>query len=146
MQRKGTPSRTGQRLAGTGSPGQNPANRVIQIDSRAQRDGARRLSAQILPFRQSNRRTTILNQAQPAIRVLFLSPHYPPDVAATGQLVAELAEDLVSAGQEAVVLAARPASNGKSTRPYRLLEREVRNGVEIHWLGVPSAGRRGLWS
>lgn len=87
-----------------------------------------------------------LNKQPPAMRVLFLSPHYPPDVAATGQLVAELAEDLVAAGHEAIVIASRPSYTKDANRGYKLLERERRNGVEIHWLGIPSAGRRGIWS
>ncbi|MDH3647346.1 MAG: glycosyltransferase family 4 protein [Gammaproteobacteria bacterium] len=87
-----------------------------------------------------------MKQSQSATRVLFLSPHYPPDVAATGQLIAELAEDLVSSGHEAIVIASRPSYTEGTSRPYRLLERELRDGVEIHWLGVPGAGRRGIWS
>ena len=92
------------------------------------------------------REAALLNKKQPAMRVLFLSPHYPPDVAATGQLVAELAEDLVTAGHEAIVIASRPSYTEDTDRRYKLLEREQRNGVEIHWLGIPSAGRRGIWS
>lgn len=92
------------------------------------------------------RKSVVLNKQQPAMRVLFLSPHYPPDVAATGQLVAELAEDLVTAGHEAIVIASRPSYTGDTNRGYKLLEREQRNGVQIHWLGIPAAGRRGIWS
>ncbi len=81
------------------------------------------------------------------MRVLILSPHYPPDVAATGQLVAELAEDLAAAGYQPVVLASRPSYLDQSAGGgYRLLQKELRNGVEIHWLGVPRTGRRGVWS
>ncbi|MDH3588315.1 MAG: glycosyltransferase family 4 protein [Gammaproteobacteria bacterium] len=87
-----------------------------------------------------------MKRTESKLRVLFLSPHYPPDVAATGQLVAELAEDLVAAGHEAIVMASRPSYTDDTHSSYKILERELRNGVEIHWLGVPRAGRRGIWS
>lgn len=80
------------------------------------------------------------------LRILILSPHYPPDVAATGQLVADLAEDLAAAGHRPIVLAARPARTSGTAPRSRWYARETRNGVEICWLGVPQAGRGGTWA
>ncbi len=88
-----------------------------------------------------------VNQSGAFLKVLLLSPHYPPDVAATGQLVAELAHDLVAAGHQAVVVAARPSYAGSPAEPTSAwaLATEQRNGVEIRWLPVPRWGRRTVW-
>lgn len=110
---------------------QRVANRTV--DCKPARAGPREACTQ--PAREGSRKS---------LRILLLSPHYPPDVAATGQLVAELAEDLVAAGHEAVVVAARPGHAGAGR--YRLCTSERRSGVQIHWLGVPQFGRRGVWS
>ncbi|MBT8144467.1 MAG: glycosyltransferase family 4 protein [Gammaproteobacteria bacterium] len=80
------------------------------------------------------------------LRLLILSPHYPPDLASTGQLVEELAEDLAAAGHEPIVIASRPGYADEERPPYSLLTTERRNGVTIHWLGIPNYGRRGLWT
>ena len=124
-----------------------PAGTSFPIDSPMTRDGARRPELRVVSFTENQqRRSTPVNKAESRLRVLFLSPHYPPDVAATGQLVAELAEDLARAGHQPIVVASRPSYTDATRGSYKLLEREIRNGVEIHWLGVPGAGRRGIWS
>jgi glycosyltransferase involved in cell wall biosynthesis len=52
------------------------------------------------------------------MKILFLNQHYLPEVAATGQILAELAEDLARAGAEVTVLAGRPSyqGNGNGSR------------------------------
>jgi glycosyltransferase involved in cell wall biosynthesis len=67
------------------------------------------------------------------MRILILHPHYWPEIAATAQLLTDLAEDLVVAGHEVEVVAGQP-----SYRPsaLRLPAREVRRGV--HVTRVPS--------
>jgi colanic acid biosynthesis glycosyl transferase WcaI len=62
------------------------------------------------------------------MRILILHPHYWPEIAATAQLLTDLAEDLVAAGHEVEVVAGQP-----SYRPseLRLPTREVRHGVQV---------------
>lgn len=59
-----------------------------------------------------------------------MTQHYPPEVAATGQLLAELAEDLAERDFLPTVLAGKP-SYGPSEQHARVPRRERRNGVEI---------------
>lgn len=59
------------------------------------------------------------------LRVCFFNRSYWPDTGATGQLLTELAEDLVSAHGFEVTVVTGPAANGAASR------REVRNGVTI---------------
>ena len=59
-----------------------------------------------------------------------MTQHYPPEVAATGQLLAELAEDLTERDFLPTVLAGKP-SYGPSEQHARVPRRERRNGVEI---------------
>ena len=62
------------------------------------------------------------------MRVCFLNRSYWPDTGATGQLLTELAEDLVSEhGMEVTVIAGRPLRNDGAPPP----ERETRRGVNI---------------
>jgi colanic acid biosynthesis glycosyl transferase WcaI len=62
------------------------------------------------------------------VRVCFLNRSYWPDTGATGQLLTELAEDLVSEhGMEVTVIAGRPLANDGPPPP----EREMRRGVNI---------------
>ena len=70
------------------------------------------------------------------MRICFFNRSYYPDQAATGQLLTELAEDLVRVhGCEVSVVAGpalRPAGTGSgAARLGRLFEREWHNGVEI---------------
>jgi colanic acid biosynthesis glycosyl transferase WcaI len=67
------------------------------------------------------------------LHICFFNRSYHPDQAATGQLLTELAEDLVRAhGCTVTVVAGRPL-HGEETRGVRLrpFERESRNGVAI---------------
>jgi colanic acid biosynthesis glycosyl transferase WcaI len=65
------------------------------------------------------------------IRVCFFNRSYWPDTGATGQLLTELAEDLVAKHGFEVTVVSGPSPNGAATR-------EVRNGVTI----VRAAGTR----
>jgi colanic acid biosynthesis glycosyl transferase WcaI len=61
------------------------------------------------------------------VRVCFLNRSYWPDTGATGQLLTELAEDLVAEhGLEVTVITGPPLAKGRA-----LPAREVRNGVTI---------------
>jgi colanic acid biosynthesis glycosyl transferase WcaI len=67
--------------------------------------------------------------------ILFLNRYYWPDVAATGQMLTDLAEDLARDGWNVTVIAGRSAYSGNGAR---LPRQESRNGVRI--LRVASGG------
>jgi putative colanic acid biosynthesis glycosyltransferase WcaI len=71
------------------------------------------------------------------VKVCFFNRSYWPDQAATGQLLTELAEDLVSRyGDEVSVVAGRPLHGApgerSASRSIRPATREERHGVAIH--------------
>ncbi|WP_420453975.1 glycosyltransferase family 4 protein [Rubrivirga sp.] len=71
-------------------------------------------------------------------RLLFVNQHYWPDVAATGQILTDLAEDLVRRGFVVDVLTGRGKYvSGDLAAPAQ----EVRNGVRIRRLATTSFGR-----
>jgi colanic acid biosynthesis glycosyl transferase WcaI len=78
------------------------------------------------------------------VRICFFNRSYWPDSGATGQLLTELAEDLVSThGCEVSVVAGPPLSAPRTARGWRLVQRERRNGVEIlRAAGTTCATRR----
>lgn len=68
------------------------------------------------------------------MKICFFNRSYWPDQAATGQLLTELAEDLVSRyGTEVTVIAGRSlnASRGEASSRLRLVSRETHGGVDI---------------
>jgi putative colanic acid biosynthesis glycosyltransferase WcaI len=70
------------------------------------------------------------------LSICFFNRSYHPDLAATGQLLTELAEDLVrTGGHEVWVVAGPPVSPGAATPPrgprWALFWRDARNGVRI---------------
>ena len=69
------------------------------------------------------------------LRVVFFNRSYYPDFGATGQLLTELCEDLVSRfGYDVTVVAGMPLSAEQRLRPlhwYTPVRREERNGVKI---------------
>ena len=70
--------------------------------------------------------------------LLFVNQHYAPDVAATGQCLADLAEHLVRDGYEIEVLASRTRYGaGNVDAPAR----EVLNGVRVSRLSATAFGR-----
>jgi len=71
--------------------------------------------------------------------LLFVNQHYAPDVAATGQCLADLAEYLVEIGYEVDVLAGHARYDaGQVEAPGR----EVRNGVRVTRVATTRFGRR----
>jgi len=75
----------------------------------------------------------------PRASLLFVNQHYTPDVAATGQCLADLAEHLASDGYDVEVLASRTRyGTGQVGAPAR----EVLNGVRVTRLSATGFGRR----
>jgi glycosyltransferase involved in cell wall biosynthesis len=71
--------------------------------------------------------------------LLFVNQHYAPDVAATGQFLADMAEYLVDAGYEVDVLAGHTRYDaGQVEAPAH----EVRNGVRVRRVATTHFGRR----
>jgi len=72
------------------------------------------------------------------MRILLLNQYYIPDVAATGQLLADVAEELAAQGHEVhVICSRRTYSGGAEVRPAR----EEINGVNVHRVGATGFGR-----
>lgn len=71
-------------------------------------------------------------------RVTMLLPHYPPDVAADGQLFSLLARELVKRGVAVRVLTWRPRYQGRNDKAPR---REVVDGVEIKRKWAPRGSK-----
>ena len=72
------------------------------------------------------------------LKVIFLNRFYWPDVAATGQMLADLAEDLVAAGWDVQVI----TSQGRYSAGGEPLPRdETRHGVRIHRVPVTRFGQ-----
>ena len=70
--------------------------------------------------------------------VLFVNQHYWPDVAATGQVLSDLAEFLVGKGYEVGVLCSRGSyEGGRVEAPAR----EIRRGVRVVRIPSPGLGR-----
>ena len=72
------------------------------------------------------------------MRLLLLNQFYKPDVAATGQLLADLAEELARRGHHVHVLCSRRTYGGGQTK---LPAREVINDVHVHRVGATGFGR-----
>lgn len=71
--------------------------------------------------------------------ILFVNQHYWPDVAATGQILSDLAEHLVGQGFDVGVLCSQGAyEGGRVAAPAR----EMRRGVRVRRLASPALGRR----
>lgn len=78
---------------------------------------------------------------EPAASLRFVNLHYAPDVASTGQHLADLAEWLAGAGHDVEVWCGRGRyEGGRLDAPAR----EVRNGVRVRRLATPGAGRATL--
>ena len=72
------------------------------------------------------------------MRILFMNQFYVPDVAATGQLLADVAEELAGRGHDVHVVCSRRAYDGGG--PV-LLGEELVNGVHVHRVGATGFGR-----
>ncbi len=62
-------------------------------------------------------------------RILVINQHFYPEVAATGQLLLDLCEDLVRAGYRVKVITGNPNSN--LNKKNKILKRENYKGIEI---------------
>lgn len=72
------------------------------------------------------------------MRILFLNQFYIPDVATTGQLLADVAEELAAQGHEVhVICSSRAYSGGTEALPAV----EIINGVRIHRVSATGFGR-----
>ena len=76
------------------------------------------------------------------MRILFLTMYYKPDSAATGLLMAELAEELAERGHEIIIITSMPHYTTNSIwQEYRrrLWIRETHGNIQIHrlWAYVP---------
>ena len=74
------------------------------------------------------------------MKILLLNQFFPPDLAPTGQMAADLAEDLVAAGHSVTVLASRGDYLGGDRHPVRSDWR----GVEVVRVAATSLGKRTL--
>jgi colanic acid biosynthesis glycosyl transferase WcaI len=79
--------------------------------------------------------------AAPAPRVVFLNRFYWPDLAATAQMLTDLAEDLAAQGWCVTVVTSDSAYDGGD---LALPAHEQRNGVHIHRTHGTRFGRHGL--
>ena len=74
------------------------------------------------------------------MNILLLNQFFPPDLAPTGQMAADLAEDLVAAGHSVTVVVSRGDYLGGKKRDARSTWR----GVEVHRVAATSLGKRTL--
>ena len=70
--------------------------------------------------------------------ILFVNQHYPPDVASTGQHLADLAEHLANNGFHVTVWCGR---GSYSADRLKVPPAEYRNGVEVRRLPTTHANR-----
>lgn len=73
------------------------------------------------------------------MRILFINQFYKPDTAATGQLLADLAESLVARGHEVHIVCGRSRYGG-GTLPA--VTEETIDGVHVHRVATTAFGRR----
>ena len=74
-------------------------------------------------------------------RILFLNQFYPPDPAATGQLVADVAAALARRGHQVHVLCSRRPYGGERALHPR---EELVGGVHVHRVGATGFGRASI--
>lgn len=72
------------------------------------------------------------------MRILFLNQYYIPDVAATGQLLADVAEQLAAQGHEVHVICSRRSYFGGATA---FDANNTTNGVHVHRVSATGFGR-----
>lgn len=75
------------------------------------------------------------------MRILLINQFYKPDTAATGQLLADVAEELASRGHEVHVVCGRTMYNGGRLPAPK---EEVAGGIHIHRVKCTSFGRQRL--
>ncbi|GAB4197728.1 MAG: glycosyltransferase family 4 protein [Sandaracinaceae bacterium] len=78
------------------------------------------------------------------MRILVLHQHYWPEIAATAQLLTDLAEDLAAAGHEVRVVCGQPSYRMLPGEPAILPTQERRRGVVVERVPTYRPTRRGL--
>jgi colanic acid biosynthesis glycosyl transferase WcaI len=68
------------------------------------------------------------------MRILIFNEYYPPDTSATAKLTALVAEHLAKR-HEVTVVAGRPSYDPTEYYPFKLLRRDVQNGVTVERVG-----------
>ena len=82
------------------------------------------------------------------MRILFVNQFYRPDVAATGQLLADLAEKLARENHQISVLCSRKSylGGGKKYQKHQIIENvhihRVRVVPSVHWCSTSGSGAR----
>lgn len=75
------------------------------------------------------------------MRILLINQFYKPDTAATGQLLADVAQGLVASGHDVTVITSRNQYGGKALRQKR---HEVLDGVHVRRVAGTRFGRERL--
>lgn len=68
------------------------------------------------------------------MHILILNEYYPPDTSATAYMAETVAKAL-AARHKVTVIAGRPSYDPLETYPYRLLRREIRDGINVERVG-----------
>jgi len=82
------------------------------------------------------------------MRALLITPFYAPDLGPSAPLFTLLCEELVKSGYKVSVICAVPHyPSGAVSREFRgkLFQREIRRGVKVTRVWVPSLNRKCLW-
>jgi len=74
------------------------------------------------------------------VKIILLNQFFPPDLAPTGQMAADLAEDLIGMGHQVSVLASRGSYLGGEKRESHSTWR----GIDVHRVSATSLGKRTL--
>ena len=74
------------------------------------------------------------------MRILLFNEYYPPDTSATAKMAAIVAEALAKR-HDVTVVAGRPSYDPDEYYPYKLLRRDVRNGVTVERVGSTAYSR-----
>jgi colanic acid biosynthesis glycosyl transferase WcaI len=68
------------------------------------------------------------------MHILLLNEYYPPDTSATAKMAVQVAETLAK-DHKVTVVAGRPSYDPEEFYPYKLLRRDIRNGVVVERVG-----------
>jgi glycosyltransferase involved in cell wall biosynthesis len=74
------------------------------------------------------------------MHILLFNEYYPPDTSATAKMAEQVAESLAKK-HKVTVLAGRPSYDPSEYYPWRLLRREIRNGVTVERVGSTAYAR-----
>jgi len=77
------------------------------------------------------------------VRILLFNEYYPPDTSATAKMASLVAEELAKTHQ-VTVIAGRPSYDPDERYPWKLLRRDVRNGVAVERVGSSTYSRHDM--